>query len=238
MKTKRACPLASLKPHRSGPARRGSALLLATILLFVVLSMVVSLTYVTVMEQKMSGKMKSSVGSFFNADSGVEWALNKIANVDGGLAIGSGGAFNDSDISNGVACPFGGCDLYFLDENGKVITDGATKKISDIKAVRSVGAQTAGEPTQRAIEAAVASGKEGCYVDYNLAEGLSAGASCTVSGFTVKGSAGSWGFCEKGDGIGDNKNTRAFFCPPGNGLCSRASGWSQNTLGEAYVCCL
>ena len=66
------------------PARRqGSALLLTTILLFVVLSLVMSLSYVTVMEQKMSSKTKSSVGSFFNADSGVEWALNKIASATG-----------------------------------------------------------------------------------------------------------------------------------------------------------
>ncbi|MDD5490120.1 MAG: PilX N-terminal domain-containing pilus assembly protein, partial [Candidatus Moranbacteria bacterium] len=70
--------------HVCPPTGRGSALLLTTILLFVVLSLVVSLSYITVMEQQMSSKTKSSVGSFFNADSGVEWALNKIANSPGG----------------------------------------------------------------------------------------------------------------------------------------------------------
>ena len=95
--------------------KKGSALLLTTILLFVVLSMVLSLTYITVMEQKMSGKTKSSVGSFFNADSGVEWALNRIANADSDITIAT--AFGDSDIADGVTCPFPGCNLYFLDEN-------------------------------------------------------------------------------------------------------------------------
>src|SRR4030042_2730316 len=98
--------------------KHGSALLLSTILLFVVLSMVVSLSYVTVMEQQMSSKTKSSVGSFFKADSGVEWALNKIANATGDSI---------SDVFDGFAgskidCPDGfGCELYLLDENGKVI---------------------------------------------------------------------------------------------------------------------
>ncbi|HBB36956.1 MAG: putative exported protein [Candidatus Moranbacteria bacterium GW2011_GWC1_45_18] len=134
--------------------KKGSALLLTTILLFVVLSMVISLTYITVMEQKMSGKTKSSVGSFFNADSGVEWALNRIANADSDITIAT--AFGDSDIADGVTCPFPGCNLYFLDENGKVISDGNTFRVSDIKAVRSVGTNETGDPTQRAIEAAVA----------------------------------------------------------------------------------
>ncbi|PIW93089.1 MAG: hypothetical protein COZ87_03170, partial [Candidatus Moranbacteria bacterium CG_4_8_14_3_um_filter_43_15] len=72
-----------MQKQKKTKIKSGSALLLTTILLFVILSMVVSLTYVTVMEQKMSSKTKSSVGAFFNADSGVEWALNKIANSSG-----------------------------------------------------------------------------------------------------------------------------------------------------------
>lgn len=152
MKTKsnRACP----------PARRGSALLLTTILLFVVLSLVVSLSYVTVMEQQMSSKTKSSVGSFFNADSGVEWALNKIANTTG-TTISS--VFTGFAAGGKIPCPTGfGCELYLLDEQGKVITSttnpttGSPRNISEVKAVRSVGTQTTGDPTQRAIEAAVA----------------------------------------------------------------------------------
>jgi len=135
--------------------KRGSALLLTTILLFVVLSLVVSLSYVTVMEQQMSSKTKSSVGSFFNADSGVEWALNKIANATGGTIAGVFGAINFNP--DGSTYPFAnaGYKVYLLDSEGKVITD-LSKDISLVKAVRSVGTQTAGDPTQRAIEAAVA----------------------------------------------------------------------------------
>jgi microcystin-dependent protein len=135
---------------------RGSALLLTTILMFVILSMVVSLTYVTVMEQKMSQKTKSSVGAFYGAESGVEWALNQIAtapNPDATIQSRFSLPLGD----NKKACPFGGCDVYLLDKDGKVITQILANilKISDIKAVRSVGAQ--GGETQRAIEAAVAS---------------------------------------------------------------------------------
>ena len=142
-KTKHACP----------PAKRGSALLLSTILLFVVLSMVVSLSYVTVMEQQMSSKTKSSVGSFFNADSGVEWALNKIATT---TATNISGAFGATSPVNGFA-PAGVTEyvVYLLDRDGKVITN-SNELIENIKAVRSVGTQDTGEVTQRAIEAAVA----------------------------------------------------------------------------------
>jgi len=140
-------------------AKNGSALLLATILLFVVLSLVISMSYVTVMEQKMSSKTKSSVGAFFNADSGIEWALNQIANAadPGSTTVQS--KFNlASDGSK--ACPFVGCIIYFLKADGTIITqtEASSLYVSDIKAVRSVGTQTAGDPTQRAIEAAVAAG--------------------------------------------------------------------------------
>ena len=136
-------------------ATKASALLLTTILLFVILSMVVSLSYVTVMEQKMSQKTKSSVGAFFNADSGVEWALNKIATGSGTIST----VFT-MDSNGKVSCPnftddTSPCDIYLLDVNGKVIT--ADGPLANVQAVRSVGTQNTGEPTQRAIEAAVAS---------------------------------------------------------------------------------
>jgi Tfp pilus assembly protein PilX len=138
--------------------KHGSALLLTTILLFVILSMVVSLSYVTVMEQKMSQKTKSSVGSFFNADSGVEWALNKIASSNNSATINtiSGLTFN---ADGSVQCPFGGCNVYFLKQDGTTIKPAelGTLTINDIKAVRSVGSDP-NQTTQRAIEAAVAAG--------------------------------------------------------------------------------
>ena len=61
------------------------------------------------------------------------------------------------------------------------------------------------------------SGGGGCYVSYS--------GSC-LTGFTNKGSAGSWGRCYAGHGY--------HFRPPGGG-CS--SGWPSYTIGEAYVCC-
>ena len=69
-------------------------------------------------------------------------------------------------------------------------------------------------------------GGGGCYVDYGLAPGTSVGSPCTVPGFTVKGSAGSWGYCYVGD--------LSHFYPPG-GRCY--SGWFRHSIGQAYVCC-
>jgi uncharacterized protein (TIGR02145 family) len=130
---------------------RGSALLLTTILMFVILSMVVSLTYVTVMEQKMSQKTKSSVGAFYGAESGVEWALNQISTTVNPDTTTIQTKFGALAANGSKACPFGSCDVYFLDKDGKVIVL-ATLHVADIKAVRSVGS---GSETQRAIEAAV-----------------------------------------------------------------------------------
>jgi Tfp pilus assembly protein PilX len=140
--------------------KKGSALLLTTILMFIILSIVVSLTYVTVMEQKMSQKTKSSVGAFYGAESGIEWALNKIAHSDGTDTIAT--AFTGNIVGQNANCPFGTdtCQVYFLGADGKVLAP-ATDTISEVKAVRSVGAQ--GGETQRAIEAAVASGGIGKY---------------------------------------------------------------------------
>ena len=151
MKTKKACPP---KPW----CRRGSALLLTTILMFIILSMIVSLTYVTVMEQKMSQKTKSSVGAFYGAESGVEWALNKIATGTGTTISTKFGTQATNAATDGkMSCPFTGCEVYLLGADGKVIpkTKFSVADSADlVKAVRSVGAQ--GADTQRAIEAAVA----------------------------------------------------------------------------------
>jgi hypothetical protein len=135
--------------------KHGSALLLATILLFAVVTMVVGLTYITVTEQKMSQKTKSSVGSFFSSASGIEWALNTIATTDNPDTKSISSRFTMS--GDKAVCPSGNsCEIYFLDNSGKVITAPGSAKISDIKAIRSVG--TRGDETQRAIEVAVAAG--------------------------------------------------------------------------------
>jgi len=131
--------------------------------MFVILSMVVSLTYVTVMEQKMSQKTKSSVGAFYGAESGVEWALNKIANATDDTALINTLGLTFDSTTYAANCPFEGCKVYFLGSDGKVLNPSANT-VSSIKAVRSVGTQ--GQETQRAIEAAVAvAGEEKYQVD-------------------------------------------------------------------------
>ena len=216
------------------PAGRsqGAILLLTTILLFVLLGMVVSLSYVTVMEQKMSQKTKSSVGSFYNSESGVEWALNKIANSSGTIIS----AF--STFSGGKApCPSGfGCDVYFLDKDGKVIT-GSSTLLSDIKAVRSVGSQ--GGDTQRAIEAAVAAPKSISYMYYCITDGGFSSVTCPIpdaaigaqgpcdSGFTVSRGPDVLSICRLTSG------SLTYFVPTGS-VC--VSGYQRYDYGKIYVC--
>lgn len=143
---------------KTSNTRSGSGLIFAVVLLFVILGMVVTLSSVTVLETKMNQKTKSSVGAFYNADSGVEWALNKIA-ANNTVAINT--AFPDFSV-NKTPCPSGfNCDIYFLDKDGKVIITNLT--VDQIKAVRAVGTQGTGETTQRAIEAAVAQSACGVY---------------------------------------------------------------------------
>ncbi|OGI27090.1 MAG: hypothetical protein A2359_02305 [Candidatus Moranbacteria bacterium RIFOXYB1_FULL_43_19] len=238
--SKKACP----------PVGKGSALLLTTILLFVVLSMVVSLSYVTVMEQQMSSKTKSSVSSFFKADSGVEWALNKIANATGTTIIS---VFDDFTAGGKIPCPTGfGCDLYLLDENGKVII--ADADISTVKAVRAVGTQTTGDPTQRAIEAAVAAGGSFSYTATCLYDAKMATPVCPASvvigtqglcdsGFNVAKDLGEWGVCYgstsdwcgySGCNINGIGGTGTFFYSPGSS-CGSVFPYKA-ALGKAYLC--
>jgi len=201
------------KSSKKNPKKsKGSALLLATILLFVVLGMVVTLSYVTVMEQKMSGKTKSSVGAFFNADSGIEWALNKIVSGSGSISD----VFGTSVPGNGIDCPdFGSgspCKVYLLDADGKVIT--ADASLEDIKAVRSVGTQ--GNEAARAIEAAVAGSESGL-----------------LSGWCTEGGPGNNnGKCTPFTSSYPPKPPA--FCNNATNRCSCPSGYSVVMLGE-YV---
>ncbi len=226
-KTKHACP----------PAKRGSALLLSTILLFVVLSMVVSLSYVTVMEQQMSSKTKSSVGSFFNADSGVEWALNKIANATGDKISDVFSLSGDGSTTPSLDA---GYKVYLLDSEGKVINSSNPKvDISEIKAVRAVGTQ--GGETQRAIEAAVAQSGGYSFMYYcfsNFPSSTYGTPVCTntvgsqgfcPTGYIQKADLGSWGacFCNL-----PSVGATYYFLPPG-GSCSCGA---MVTAGNAYVC--
>ncbi len=185
--------------------KKGAILLLTTILLFVILGMVVSLSYVTVMEQKMSGKTKSSVASFYNSESGVEWTLNKIASATDSTILSAFGGASRFNTDYSVKCPdsFGTetCKVYLLDQDGKVITNTSLAP-SDIKAVRSVGSQ--GGDTQRAIEAAVASGLSGSITgtfERFWVDGLGVPAGCMNAWGTAHCSSSSpWdGTCDLGN---------------------------------------
>lgn len=65
-----------------------------------------------------------------------------------------------------------------------------------------------------------AAGGGGCYISYS-------GSIPCLTGFTNKGSAGSWGTCG-GNGV------PIHFRPAGGGCYG---GWQYGALGDAYVCC-
>ena len=148
------------------PKSRASALLLATILLFAILTVIISLSSVTVMEMKMGQKGKTSVASFYDAESGVEWALNTVATGNGDIKS----KFTPNSDGS-ITCPAGvggaGCKVYFLKADGTAMTQAEINASSgaptfaDVRSVRSVGRE--GNDTQRAIEAAVADTGGGGY---------------------------------------------------------------------------
>ena len=77
----------------------------------------------------------------------------------------------------------------------------------------------------------VASSGGTSYVDYSMPAGRSVGSACSISGFTIKGDLGSWGYCY---GPGYFGGIASFFRPPGGGC---PSGWGGCAdVGEAYVC--
>jgi hypothetical protein len=140
--------------------QQGSGLIFAVVLLFVILGMVITLSSITVLETKMNQKTKSSVGAFYNSESGVEWALNQIATTTDPDSTTINTRFSMSG-GNKAPCPpgIGGpsiCSIYLLGAEGKVLAPTAT--VDQVKAVRSVGSEEG--DTQRAIEAAVASSDE------------------------------------------------------------------------------
>jgi|GEM_PF-3580102 len=84
-----------------------------------------------------------------------EWngPLNKLANPVGSTpTISSTFGVQWDETRDVTNCPFGGCSVYLLKSDGKIIANGSTL-LSEAKAVRSIGTQ--GGETQRAIEAAV-----------------------------------------------------------------------------------
>ncbi len=74
-------------------------------------------------------------------------------------------------------------------------------------------------------------GGGGCYVDYSRPGGQPVGASCSVSGFTIRASLGSWGFCSS---YISGESAAAYFLPPG-GSCY--SGTTSKPYSYAYLCC-
>jgi len=101
----------------------------------------------------------------------------------------------------------------------------------------SPGATNCGSPSGCVWKPISGSGGS-CYTDYALPPGSPVGSSCRISGFTIKGSLGSWGYCGSRDYIGSTT-----LHPPG-GACigglwngTDVGTWFSMNVTEAYLCC-
>ncbi|MEA1925911.1 MAG: pilus assembly PilX N-terminal domain-containing protein [Patescibacteria group bacterium] len=139
-------------------SQKGSALVLTVIILVNALLIVVAISAISVIERKMSSRVKNSTPAFQAADSGIEWVLYKVgsitdpnvkslADIFGAGNMAGTGRYNCPPILGSVDC-----DFYFVDATGAVIDNDNTKLI-DIDTVRSVGRYgEAEEKASRAIE--------------------------------------------------------------------------------------
>lgn len=144
------------KGLKSKKDQKGSALVLMVIVLVNALLIVVAISAISVMERKMSSRVKNSAPAFQAADSSVEWVLYKVGNVTNPATetladvFGAGGM----QASGRYACPviLGSidCEFYFVDDTGKVI-DNESTAIIDIDSVRATGRY--GESEERATRA-------------------------------------------------------------------------------------
>lgn len=146
-----------MKEARKKWYQKGSAMVMAMIVLVNALVIVASISMISVAERKMSGKFKSSTPAFQAADSGVEWAMKKIQDNPGSKKIsdifgtpGADGAFSCGAI--GVECK-----VVLLDAEGNPV--GSADSLSEIATIRSIGSAGTGDNvTNRAVETAVAAG--------------------------------------------------------------------------------
>lgn len=211
--------------------KKASALVVTMMILGIMLVTALSVSLVSLKERKTAMSGSKSGQAFQNAQSGVELVMQAV--VKGGLDTVNqiAGAISNDAICDGddgliknVNIPYA-VELRNADDE-KIACDSDTD-ISTVASLKSIGS---GGDSQRAIQAAVAAGGGGCYVDYSLAAGKSAGDNCKVTGFTIKGSAGKWGSCVMPSGLGSH------FRPP-SGDCLPGWGYAANEIGEAYVCC-
>ncbi|MDO8529620.1 MAG: hypothetical protein Q7S18_03045 [bacterium] len=206
--------------------KSASVLVFSLIVLFILTTIALGIASVSVVSRKMASTTGKSVGSFQVADSGAEIVLQKIykdaslTNISS-LASSVGATCASGALSGSISSGKNYSVIFYKPDSGNdvAITDcGAL--LSDITKLKSTGEYG---QTSRAVEVAVAAAGGGCYVSYS--------GSC-LSGFTNKGSAGSWGSCDWCPG--GNCNLVHFL--PAGGNCD--TGWKTVIMGAAAVCCL
>ena len=147
--------------------QKGSILVLTLLALVSALSIAVALSTVSIIERKMTTKSRKSVTAFQVANSGVEWAMQKINNAGVNDTVET--IFGDTASSGEVSCPTelfpdkssSSCKIVLLQRNtspgaepGSRVKINSNIKVGDIVAIRSRGYLGSGsEEVGRALEA-------------------------------------------------------------------------------------
>jgi uncharacterized protein (TIGR02145 family) len=148
---------------------RGSALVLAIVVLVNALFIVVAISSIAVVEYQMSAKNRSSISSFQSADSGVEYVLGMLKKDSSQTIASLCQSFSSTtgkcviDPSEVGSLSIG---IYFLDETGNVIKDGDVI-LSGADSIRSVGdSGESGFETTRAVEVSLDAFSCGNSIEY------------------------------------------------------------------------
>lgn len=137
---------------------RGSALVLAVIVLVNALFIVVAVSSISIVERKMSIKTRNTAPAFQAADSGVEYVLSRMDDDDKDTidAVCGVPLTTDGTCIISLSDSIKDVRIYFLGTDDKIITEGSTSP-NLVRSIRSVG-KFGGEnyATTRAIEVVLA----------------------------------------------------------------------------------
>ena len=132
------------------PARRGSILAYALIILAIMLSIVAAISVAAVIEKKSASSTDASVQTFQTADSCVQLAIKKIndaisdiSNPDPSIESAFDQSCNSDHIIenlDGIPADAGSCDVSFYDSDNNLIENcGDSGTVSGIARIKSIG---------------------------------------------------------------------------------------------------
>lgn len=162
--------------------KQGSILILVMLALVGAISIAVAMSSVSIVERKMTTKIRKSTTAFQSANSGIEWAMKKINDAEGiaGTDKTIAEVFGvDTDLKGQISCPsllFSAssglsCKVTLLKRDavtGERVLITAPANMEDIVAIRSTG--TFGKDTEKVGRALEAYAMPNCGSDKRVAD--------------------------------------------------------------------